>query len=88
MSPDDCVVVFSVIIIAAAVVFVAMAIPREEKKFKISNPKRYLIAPFQSTQDLEDWINSSGCEGYEAISISDTNAYITVLMKRKGPQQR
>jgi hypothetical protein len=44
--------------------------------------KLYRIRHFDSNLGCEDYINAN-CEHYEPISISDTNAYITVLLKSR-----
>jgi hypothetical protein len=46
------------------------------------NPKKYIVQAFDSNQQMEDYINEVS-EHFEAVSISDTNRCITVLLRRK-----
>lgn len=45
--------------------------------------KTYIIQAFDSNSEAEEYINRMHGEGYECISISDTNRCITVLLRYK-----
>jgi hypothetical protein len=49
--------------------------------------KVYIVKGFDSNQQLEDFINKNSL-AYDAISISDSNRCITVLMKLRGYDDR
>ena len=44
--------------------------------------EKYIVKSFSSTDALANYINSVA-EDYKAISIADTNEYITVLLERR-----
>lgn len=45
----------------------------------VESEKRYLVKIFSSALAMEEYLNSA--TNYEPISIADTNAYLTVLMR-------
>lgn len=45
-------------------------------------PLQYQIRHFDSNQEAGDWLNRIW-PGYEPVSIADTNAYVTVLVRRR-----